>query len=457
VKVPEGVPPSRFAPGKDDFGMPSQRTIWERQFVVARKSQTMSVSRRERQGPRRSNHGHPNVRLEDRIDPFWEIDWEAQFGGGPWRRVSVQRHQLTTDARGNATVKTVDAYAPIAMTPNESYGENAMRIMALLFQFGGMSTSQLCSFMDSSLKGLSYALNRLYGLGLVERMTPSWVRPTTASARLYHGSGDVWRVNLRSDTVTTWLEGLSSIEYALMTGGRDGGDLLHNGTFMHEHTMRHNLAVTELCLRALETAPGIAGVWGEPFVQGSRFLSEAVRNSVDVRYVRGDAAVVTKDGAVIVIELTGTRDTRSEHGATIAERAAAWAAISHLSDVPLSLAIVSIGGYSASRRIAKHLRENTERELGRYFANVADKQHALSTVHMSSIQSWWPSPGATSRKFLTLESFSPFTNEYRELAPADAQWDTTEPAVVNTVAALHSPRWGLNPVVPISQQDGGDQ
>lgn len=450
VEIPDGLPSPKGATA--GAVMPSERTIWEREFQVSRLSQTMAVSRREKQGPRASSQGLHTVRLVDRIDPLWEIDWDSQFGGSDWRRVSVSRHRLTTDARGNLAVKTIEAFSPIAMLPNESYSENMMRLMALLFQFGCLTTSQMCSFMDTSLKGISYAINRLYGLGLVERMTPSWVQ-TTTSARPQHGSGDIWRVNLRSDVVSEWLEGLSGTEKALLTGGRDASDLLHNGTFAYEHTLRHNLAVAEFGLRALETMPGIAGVWGEPFVQGDKFLSEIVRGSVNVRYVRGDAAVVTKDGAVVVVELTGVRDlrdSRSEHGSTLAARAAAWAAIAHLSDTPMSLVIVSIGGYSASRRISKHLRDNTEKELGKYFANVSDKERALSTIHLASAQSWWPSASAISRKFLTMEAFSPFSKEYRELAPADAAWDTTSPPVLNTVAALHTPAWALSPVRPIT-------
>lgn len=454
--VPEGVPPARVPGGKSDFGLPSQRTIWEREFLVARRSQTMEVSRREKQGPRRTNIGHPPVRMVDRIDPFWEMDWDSQFGGSEWRRVSAERHRVTTDVRGNVTIKTTQAYSPVTLSQNESYTESMMRIMALLFQYGGVSTSQLCSFMDQSLKGISYALNRLYASGLVERMTPSWVRPTQSS-RLYHGSGDIWRANLRSDTITEWLEGLSATEYALMTAGRDGADLLHNATFTYEQTLRHNLSVAELCLRTLESAPGVAGVWGEPFVHGDRFLSEQVRNSINVRTVRGDAAIVTKDGAVIIIELTAIKDaTQAEEGATLAARAAAWATIASLSDVPMSLAVVSIGGYAASRRVAKHLRENTERELGKYFSNVAEKKKALDAIHMTSIQSWWPSASCISRKFLTLEGFSPFTKEYRELAPADAQWDTKQPVVMNSVAALHTPPWVMNPVAPITTEDSDD-
>ena len=451
VAAPEGTPPPRYSPSAE-FGMPSQRTIWEREFLVSRRSQTMAVSRRESQGSRESNSGHPVVRLTDRLDPFWEIDWEDQFGGGQWRRVSAKRHRFTTDARGNAVVRTTDAFSPMEMSPNESYSENMMRVMALLFQFGGLSTSQLCSFLDITLKGLSFALNRLYGLGLVERMTPAWVRPSPG-ARLYHGTGDVWRVNLRSEVISEWLDGLAPTEYALMTGGRDGNDLLGNGTMMYEHTLRHNLAVAELSLRALETMPGIAGVWGEPFVQGDKFLNEMVRNSFEVRYVRGDAAVVTKDGGVIIIELTGVRDAiNAEHGSTLAARAAAWATIAELSDVPMSLVVVSIGGYAASRRIAKHLRENTEKELANYFSSVEQRERAIKTVHMTSIQAWWPSPSVVSRKFVTMEAFSPFDNTYRELAPADAQWNTEMPITLNTVAALHTPAWSLKPVKPIIEE-----
>ncbi|HZL81624.1 MAG TPA: hypothetical protein VFC06_06795 [Demequina sp.] len=448
-EAPAGVPAAQYSPDKEDFGLPSQRSIWEREFLVTRRSQTMGVSRRENQGARRTNIGHPPVRLVDRIDPFWEITWDDMIGGADWRRASTTKHRLTTDVRGNVVVKSFEAFSPIAMSQQESYGENMMRMMALLFQFGALTSSQLCSFMDLSFRGLSFSLNRMFGLGLVERMTPAWVK-VGPSSRMYHGSGDIWRVNLRSETVTTWLDGLSNTDYALMTGGRDAGYMLHNGTFVSEYALRHNLAVAELCLRGLETSPGLAGAWGEPFTEGNKFLSEMLRGSMDVRYVRGDAALVGKDGSVVIVELTAGQDSRDDkHGATLAARAAAWAAIAKMSDVPMSLVVVSIGGYAASRRIAKHLRENTENELAQYFADVGDRKRALDTVHMSSIQSWWPSAGAISRKFLTLEAFSPFTGEYRELLPADAEWDTGSPVVVNTVAALHTPPWSLHPVMPI--------
>jgi len=440
VKVPEGVDKARVSDAREDFGLPSQRTIWEREHLVGRRAKTVAVSRRDQ---RRT------IRLTDRLDPFHEMDWNAQFTGSDWRRIEVQRHRLTTDARGNVFVQTTSSFAPIDMPPNESYTENIVRTMALLFQFGCLSTSQLCSWLNLTGKGMAYTLNRLYALGLIERMTPSWVT-TTPSSRPGHGTGDIVRVNLRSDTVGQWVDGLSALEHALLTGGRTTDDLLRNGTFAYEQTLRHNLALAEVCLRALEVSPGVAGVWGEPLVQGDRFLGQLARGSVDVRTVRGDGAIVTKDGGVIVLELTGVQDaTRSEHGQTLAARAAAWAAIAHLSQVPMSLCVVSIGGYSASRRIARHLKANVERELAAYFAHLDDREEAMKAIHMVSMQSWWPSPGAVSRKFVTLEAYSPLSEQYRELAPAAAQWDTRQPVVVNTVAALHHPAWALQPVAPL--------
>lgn len=446
VPVPEGTPQ---APGEyaKDFGRPSERTVWEVESLISRRSKTVAVSRRE-SGRRPAGAGSLPPRLVDRIDPYAEIDHNSQFGGSDWRRVSVERHQLTVDARGNVTVRTSEAFSPITFTPNEAYTENQVRVMALLLQFGCLSVSQMCAFMNLPVRSLSYALNRLYAQGLVERMTPGWVK-SSRSARPLSGSGDIYRVNLRANTVQDWLSGMSGLEQALLTGGRDVEDLLRNGTFSHKQTLRHNLTVAEVCLRALETGPGVAGVWGEPFVQGDRFVDEVTRSSIDLRSVRGDAAIVTRDGAVIVVEVTGVRDaspTRSEHGGTIAERAAAWAAIAHLSDVPMSVVFVSIGGYAAARRIERRLREDLDEQLSRYFVYAADKERAAKAVHLTSIQAWWPSAGAVSRKFITLEAFSPTERVYRELAPADAPWDPTRPVVVNTVGALHTPEWATRNV-----------
>ncbi len=454
VHVPEGVPQAAKERHNDGIGLPSTRTIHEREFLANRRAQTMAVSRREEQGARGSNAGQPPVRLVDRIDPVWEISYEDQFKGSPWRQVSATRHRVTVNSQGSVVARSDQSFAPIELSPAEAYTERMMRIMALLFQFGGLTTSQLCSFLDTRLQSLSGALHRLYGMGLVERMTPTWVRPFASSDRLYHGSGDVWRINLRSGRVEDWMSGLSSTEVALMTGGRDAKDLLHGGAFLHNHTLRHNLAVAELALRALETMPGIVGVWGEPFLSGERFLPEVIRGSIDVRYVRGDAAIVTKDGAVVIIELTGVRDTRAEHGYTLAARAAAWAAIASWSEVPMSVVFVTTRGYRASRTIYGHLRKNVPGEIAKYFPRENQREQALNAIHMAPAEVWWPSAQTISRKFVTMEAKNPFTGDYRELAPADAQLDPSLPVVVNTVAALHSPGWALQPVKPIVDGEG---
>lgn len=368
----------------------------------------------------------------DRIDPIHEVTW-AETAMSKWSTPSYvdERYRLEPTGRVRLSPRTVEA--PLTVPDGEIYAPAAIEAISLLVQFHQLSTAQIVSFLGRPRTSVRRTLTALYSSGIILKSTPDF---TTHDAE--NSVGDLWRINPSSTAFEDFLSSLSNLDYLLLTGGRDVRKATVGQT--SPTAIRHNLALSEIMLRALEMCPSVLGVWGEPNTTAQDFYQTS---EIEMRNNIADGAIVLADGSVIVVETSGKNnlDSNGSAGKRLRDKAAAWAAIAAMSEVPIKVLFVDISSSLNPSRFRFHITEGAN-EAGRFLIRKTDLDRAQHTLFFTTARlHWFPAERLVIPAFHELLATSVATGKTVPLAPRDLPLRTDQDAVVNTLAALHTPPW----------------
>ena len=380
----------------------------------------------------RSHH----VSYLDRIDPIHEIEFKDVVSTR-WDEISLIEHVLSVSPNGALVHRNKSTPAPVSLSSARLYNPLTIRSVAALTQFHQLSTQQIITLSGGNHRMIEQALNHLYAGGLLQRSTNKKWSHAEKDDRLNYGVGDVWQLNATSPRLPEWFDGLSDLEYLLMSGGQD----MMKGTngSSGSSSIRHNLTLAEIVIRAIEMCPGVIGGWGERFTLGKSFYDpnpeEESRGNI------ADGAIVAKDGSIILIETSGAANVdRDAVGNRLAEKALGWAVIAAKSDIPLKVIFVNISTKARMQRFNWHIQRGLER-IDEQIVKSHTRKKGRESIFVADALDWFPFTLGISRGFTELEAYSTETRRFHSLVPADTKINPDADVVANTLAALHIPPW----------------
>ena len=379
--------------------------------------------------------------MVDRLDPFYEVDWLDAFST-KWSLISATKLAYSVDNMGTIFPSNETVFAPIDAAEAKVYTSVGIRCVASLAQFHQLTTYQMASLLDVRAFDVNRAMRDLYAYGVVENAVPTWLE-REAQGRKDSGSGFLWRLSNATERLELWMSKLDDLEAKLVAQGRDiavGTNSSRSGS-----SIRHNLAASELMIRAMESCPAVIGTWGEMATRGELFLSEEVNSRKELRKNIGDAAIVTKDGGIIIFETSGATNLDDKGGDKLESKAAAWATIAALSDIDIKIVFVNINSGARMNRFEWRVIKGLEK-IGKTITSTKLQKKGVESVFTANAYEWFPMPLTASKGFTTLQVFHPQAKRYFDLAPARTQFNIESDAMVNTVAALHTPSWVLRRV-----------
>ena len=379
--------------------------------------------------------------MVDRLDPFYEVEWLDAFST-KWTTIAATKLAYSVDNLGTIFPSSEAVFAPINSAENKVYTSVGIRCVASLAQFHQLTTYQLASLLDVRPLDVNRAMRDLFSYGVVENAVPTWLSKET-HGRKDSGSGFLWRLSNVTERLELWVSRLTELEAKLVAQGRDiavGTNSSRSGS-----SIRHNLAASELVIRAMESCPAVVGAWGETATIGSLFLSDEIKKRHDLRENIGDAAIVTKDGGIIVLETSGATNLDDKGGDKLEMKAAAWASIAALSDMDMKIVFVNINAAARMNKFEARVTNGLDK-IGKYITNTALQKKGVEAVFTANAYDWFPMPLTASKGFASLQVFHTKAKRYYDLAPARTQFDINSDAMVNTVAALHTPSWVLRRV-----------
>jgi len=374
--------------------------------------------------------------MSDRIDPFYEIEWLDALAT-KWSSISVARISYGIDELGTVSPSKDMVFSPIESVDSKVYTPIGIRCVASLVQFHQLTTYQLACLIDVRPLDINNAMKDLYAYGVVENASPTWMK-REIYGRTNGGSGFVWRLSNSIERLEKWMRKLTDLESKLVSQGRDiavGTNSSRSGS-----SIRHNLAASELILRAMESCPSVIGAWGETATRGSLFVEESIRKRSNIRDNIGDAAIVTKDGGIIILETSGASNLDDKGGDKIRDKATAWATIAALSEQDIKVVFVNINSSARMNRFEWRVIQGLD-AIGKNITNTALQKKGVNSIFTANAYDWFPMPMTVSGGFSTLQSFSPSRKKYFELAPLDIRFNVESDALINTIAALHVPPW----------------
>lgn len=382
----------------------------------------------------------------DRIDPLHEVEWGDALRTR-WTDIGGTIHQLVVTPGGGIGHGSFHISSPIDTPPSVLYHPRAIKSVAALVQFHQMSTVQMASMLDIRTRSAFYHLSNLFYAGVLEIATPLWW--DSDDDRPSGGTGCLWRIAMsRGDRErwSAWLDGLTDLEHLLVTGGAD----VTKGTPGQSSgaAARHNLTTAELAVRAMESCPGVLGVWGEPLATANLFRDRVEDD--EMSHHVADAVIVSKDGSLVVVETVGSSKMDDP---VVAERirakAAVWGTIIARSDLDIRLLFLNISRTGSVKRLRWRAMQGVE-DTRNYLARTSMMDKVKERVFVADGHEWWPLPSMITKGFTELEAFNPFTNRYTRLVPADTPLAPRSDIVVNTLGSLHTPHWVLRDPEPLA-------
>lgn len=376
----------------------------------------------------------PHVSYLDRIDPLHEIEFKDVVSTR-WDQISIIEHVLSVSPSGALVHRNKSTPAPVSLSAARLYNPLTIRSIAALTQFHQLSTQQIVTLSGGNHRKIEQALNQLYAGGLLQRSSIRRWNHAEKDDRLNYGVGDVWQLNSTSPRLPEWFDGLNDLEYLLMSGGLDM--LKGSNGSSGSSSIRHNLALAEIIIRAIEMCPGVIGGWGEPMTVATSFgiPREEIRGNI------ADGAIVGKDGSIILIETSGAANLdREAVGNRLAEKALGWAVIAAKTDLPLKVVFVNISTKARMQRFNWHIQRGLER-IDEQIVKSHTRKKGREAIFVADALDWFPFTLGISRGFTELEAYSTETRRYHPLLPADTKINPDADVVANTLAALHIPPW----------------
>lgn len=379
----------------------------------------------------------------DRIDPLHEIGYKDSLDLH-WETPSVYRRKYDINMEGFVAEKWMEYYSPVFMSKRALYSPRPILAMACLYQFHHLTTFQLCALLGESRRSVWNSMSNLFAAGVVRRSVPGWWQ----SNNDYGGTGSIWAVNYKTAEFERWLSGLTDMEYALLTGGTDPEDPpsgVHSVT-----TIRHNLITSDLCIRAMEACPSIVGAWGDRFCSADMLYRPHHQSSDHERRRSniGDAVLVDRNGGLIVLEVVGSGSiSNDKSGQRLSDKAGAWVSIAARSDLDVKVIFVSSNQRDKFRIIHRFVRQGIEHTSKEHIIDSVLRKKGQDRIYVASAHEWFPFPTGIAAEFRTLNSYSPFRDEWVDVIPGKDSMDLRgaldkdNPVLTNTLTSLHTPEW----------------
>lgn len=209
---------------------------------------------------------------------------------------------------------------------------------------------------------------------------------------------------------------------------------------------RHNVIILEIFIKAMEICPGIVGVWGERWVNGKSFLDSNIDTTKEViKKSMGDGAIVTKDGKIIVFEISGKTNISKTYIKVLSDKVSAWAKVASLSKMDISIVFVntSSDSYQNMERYTDHLVLGLN-EAKKGFVTSSQMEKMDHAIYYADYRDWFNSSRGVYEEFASLTAVRAVDRQKVQLAPISAPLDRDSNIIMNTSATLFHPRWITN-------------
>lgn len=375
----------------------------------------------------------------DRIDPLHEITWKDAVAT-EFKTVGGFEQRLAISGSGQLVHKEERFESPVALPKSLLFSDVSIKIVACLTQFFQMTTMQLSAITSETPNRVEKYANALYTAGVLERARPVWLDFEDLSFLELNGSGNAWRVNIKSDEHKMWLRDLTDLEYLLIAGS--GREITKNTNSSRSTTsIRHNLSAAEIMLRSLEMCPSVVGVWGERVTSADSLIDKTSMMDLSIRQNISDGAIVLKDGSVVLIETSGSLSVEGTAGKIIQRKAAAWTAICALSEIDLKVIFIDLSPTPKPGRFRWYVKSGADM-VTEYLVNKGQIDEGKRSIFAANAHDWFPNARAVSRGFIELESWNVLSEKYEIVAPEDLPLVKSE-LITNTLASIHIPDWAL--------------
>lgn len=372
----------------------------------------------------------------DRTDIIWDVSWHDLLPYS-WELPTITRRRISNRGDGVLHLEDRKLFSPVDLGDKRLYSTIAVRVMAILTEFGMATTEQVVQMCGLNViaQRVSSALNNLWESGALLRLQV----PTTKGGHSY-----VWMPNRRKDStrLPQWFSGADPWQYQMVSGGLDPMD--SHGYSVSKDSIRHNLATMDVMLRALEVCPNVVGAWGERHGRAEQFSDQREFPTEAVRANIGDGVLVTKSGGIIILETTGAAHGSSvEAGNQAAEKAGAWVGVCGRSDLDVKVVFLDVAEKPTTKTLYKAVSLGVKKLSSKYVARSSVIERGKKRIFVADSRTWFPLPGTISTTFADMSCINIGTNRMEPVVD-DESVDLAHPAVGTSVLSLHNPPWASN-------------
>lgn len=374
----------------------------------------------------------------DRCDPYAEIQYQGSLTNSFWDTISLKRQKLIAQPDGAVKMGEVEVAAPVIPTIINAFDPMMVAAISVMHAFQHISTIQLAAFLDITPDDAERLCNRMFAMGIVKAFDLHHSETTRENF------GRAWNVWRDSWSWSYWLSQLTPTQYALVTMGSD--PIRYEAGSSSLSSLRHNLILTDIALKAYEVMPGIAGWWSDRWIHGDDLANANSPDSIELsKSSVGDGGLVTKDGTVVVFELVGSRLNSRNSRDLLAQKVVAWGNTIAQASIPIKLVFInsSVSSRLDQMRFARTLEDGLEKAQGP-FQTAYQTKRMEESIFWVDYRRWFPSPRAIATNFLTMESVNLSSGEVEDVVPLSAPLRTDSDIVTNTLATLWTPRWMMS-------------
>lgn len=371
----------------------------------------------------------------ERFDPLREVTY-GEAVRIKWGSPQVRFPAATIAPSGRLALDHASRIITYQPPDRELYAHDAQGVFALFCQFDILSVEQIVAFTGVEADRVREICRMFVLTGILKRPASAW----------RHERVELYRIDLFTHSTKAYEAGMDAIARLTTTGGHGlGKQPLGSG---NPSTTRHNLFCAEMSLRLAEAGDNVAGVWGE------RYLAEHLFHEQDPearsRASQGDFAVVTKDGSIVIFELITALSEAAGSFRRLMDKAASWVGV--IANSPLDISVIFLVGVwrRQKRATINAIKLGTTIESRAYAPDTHTRRKAMPHIGIVSGSWWFPEDGVISEAATRLTAWCPANFSFREFDVADTGFCTPElrrDVVINTVSALHTPRWIRDDIV----------
>lgn len=371
----------------------------------------------------------------ERFDPLRAVTY-SEAARIRWGSPQVTFPAATIAPSGRLALdyaKRIITYQP---PDRELYAHDAQELFALFCQFDILSVEQIHAFTSISVERIREICQMFVLTGILKRPEEMW----------RHERLEMYRMDMYTHSTKAYEAGMDAIAQLTTTGGQGIGRPPMSSSI--PAVTRHNLFAAEMALRLAESGDNIAGFWGEPFLSENLFHEQ--NPEAKSRTSQGDFAMVTKDGSIVIFELTTAVKETAGSFRRMMLKAASWVGV--IANSPLDISVIFlVGTWRRQKRSTMNaIKLGTTIESRAFAPDNHTRRKAMSHIGVVPGPWWFPEDGVISEAATRMTAWCPANFEFREFDVPDPGFSTPElrrNVVINTASALHTPRWIRNDII----------